>query len=121
MKATWIVYAAFAVAAPVMLVLAACGAATPEPGTPEASYIDLGCAKCHGPAREGRRSGPPLVKIEDHWDEEGLMQYLRDPKTFVEANPRLSYMGEKYPIMMPAFAHTDEEQLRQLAVFILEG
>lgn len=53
MKATWIVYAAFAVAAPAILVLAACGAAAPEPGTPEASFIDLGCAKCHGPAREG--------------------------------------------------------------------
>ncbi len=121
MKATWIVYAAFAVAAPAILVLAACGAAAPEPGTPEASFIDLGCAKCHGPAREGRRSGPPLVKIEDHWDEEGLMQYLRDPKTFIEANPRLSYMAEQYSITMPAFAHTDEQQLRELAVFILEG
>ncbi len=121
MKAARIVYAAFAIAAPAILALAACGPAAPEPGTPEASYIDLGCAKCHGPAREGRRSGPPLVKLEDHWDENGLMQYLRDPKTFVEANPRLSYMGEKYPIAMPAFAHTDEHQLRQLAVFILEG
>jgi hypothetical protein len=30
-------------------------------------------------------------------------------------------MGEKYPIVMPAFAHTDEQQLRELAVFILEG
>lgn len=49
------------------------------------------------------------------------MQYLRDPKTFVEANPRLSYMAEQYPITMPAFAHTDEQQLRELAVFILEG
>ena len=121
MKATWIVYATFAVAAPAMLVLAACGAAAPEPGTPEASYIDLGCAKCHGPARAGRRSGPPLVKIEDHWDEASLMQYLRDPKTFVEANPRLSYMDERYPIAMPPFANTDEEQLRELAIFILEG
>jgi hypothetical protein len=121
MRATRIVYASFAVAVPAILLLAACGAEAPEPGTPEASYIDLGCAKCHGDAREGKRSGPPLVMLEDHWDEEGLMQYLRDPKTFVEANPRLSYMDEQYPIAMPPFANTDEEQLRQLAVFILEG
>ena len=121
MRATRIVYASFAIAVPAIIALAACGPAAPEPGTPQASYIDLGCAKCHGDAREGKRSGPPLVKIEDHWDEEGLMQYLRDPKTFVEANPRLSYMGEQYPIVMPPFANTDEEQLRALAVFILEG
>jgi cytochrome c2 len=121
MTATRIVCASFAVALPAILVLASCGASAPEPGSPAASYIDLGCAKCHGPAREGKRSGPPLVKLEDHWDEEGLMQYLRDPKTFVEANPRLSYMDEQYPIAMPAFAHTDDDQLRELAVFILEG
>jgi len=121
MKATRWVCAAFALAAPAVLVLAACGPSGPEPGTPEASYIDLGCAKCHGDQRQGKRSGPPLVKIEDHWDEDSLMQYLRDPKTFVQANPRLSYMDEQYPIAMPAFAHTDEEQLRALAVFILEG
>ena len=121
MRVTRIIYALFAVALPAILVLGSCGPAAPEPGTPEASYIDLGCAKCHGPAREGRRSGPPLVKIEDHWDEASLMQYLRDPKTFVEANPRLSYMDEQYPIAMPPFANTDEEQLRELAIFILEG
>ena len=121
MKVTRIVYASFAMVAPAILVLAACGASGPKPGTPEASYVDLGCAKCHGAEREGKRSGPSLVKIEDHWDEEGLMQYLRDPKTFVDANPRLSYMGEQYPIAMPAFAHTDEQQLRQLAEFILNS
>ena len=121
MKTTRIICVSFVIAVPAILALAACGAAAPEPGTPEASYIDLGCAKCHGPAREGQRSGPPLVKLEGHWDEETLMQYMRDPKTFVEANPRLSYMAEQYPIAMPAFAHTDEEQLRELAVFILEG
>jgi len=60
MKATQIVYASFAVAAPVILVLAACGASGPAPGTPEAFYVDLGCAKCHGNEREGLRSGPPL-------------------------------------------------------------
>ena len=113
--------ASLVLTATAVVTLAACDASAPEPGTPEASYINLGCAKCHGPAREGQRSGPPLVKIEDHWDEEGLMQYLRDPKTFVEANPRLSYMAEQYPIAMPPFANTDEKQLRELAIFILEG
>ena len=76
-----------------VLVLAACGPTAPEPGTPEASYIDLGCAKCHGPAREGRRPGPPPVKTQDHRDEAGPMQSLRDPKPLVEANPRPSHTG----------------------------
>ncbi len=120
MNSTRLVYAAFAVGA-IAVVLVACGAAGPKPGTPEALFVDLGCAKCHGDNREGQRSGPPLIKIIDHWNEESLLQYLRDPKTFVESNPRLSYLDEQYPIAMPAYADTNEEDLRKLAQFILNS
>lgn len=115
------VYAAFAVAAVAVLTLVACGASGPEPGSPEALYIDLGCAKCHGNDRQGQRSGPPLVRIRDHWDEAGLLEYLKSPKTFVKANPRLSYLDEQFPIAMPSYGTTDEEQLRRLAEYILNS
>jgi len=121
MKTTRSVYAAFAVAAVTAFVLAACGASGPAAGTPEALYVDLGCAKCHGENREGQRSGPPLVKIIDHWNEDSLLEYLRSPKTFVQSNPRLSYLDEQYPIAMPAYGTTDEEDLRKLAEFILNN
>lgn len=120
MTTTRTIYASFTVAA-VALVLAACGAAGPEPGTPEALYVDLGCAKCHGDDREGQRSGPPLVKIIDHWDEAALLEYLKSPKEFVQSNPRLSYLDEQYPIAMPGYAATPEEDLRKLADFILNS
>jgi cytochrome c553 len=115
------VYATFAFAVAVALVLAACGASGPTPGTPEALYADLGCAKCHGANREGQRSGPPLIGLADHWQEESLLEYLRSPKTFVQSNPRLSYLDEQYPIAMPAYGTTDEEDLRKLADFILNS
>ena len=121
MTTTRSVYAAFTLGALAALVLAACGASAPPPGTPEALYIDLGCAKCHGPDREGQRSGPPLVKIIDHWDEDGLLEYLRSPKEFVRSNPRLSYLDEQYPIAMPAYGTVDEQDLRKLAEFILNS
>ncbi|MEJ2581215.1 MAG: cytochrome c [Acidobacteriota bacterium] len=120
MNSTRLAYAAFAVGT-FAIVLAACGVAGPKPGTAEALYINLGCAKCHGDNRQGQRSGPPLIKIIDHWNEESLLQYLRDPKTFVESNPRLSYLDEQYPIAMPAYADTNEEDLRKLAQFILNS
>ena len=110
--------AVFAVAA---LTIAACGASGPPAGTPEALYVDLGCAKCHGANREGQRSGPPLTKIGDHWDEGELLEYLKSPKTFVETNPRLSYLDEQYPIAMPAYSDTSEEDLRKLAEFMLNS
>ncbi len=121
MNATRCVYASFAAAAVAVLALAACGASGPPPGSPEALYIDLGCAKCHGDAREGQRSGPPLVKIADHWNEDDLLEYLKSPRTFVEANPRLAYLDEQYPIAMPAYATTSEEDLKKLADFILNS
>ena len=121
MKTTRAVHAPFVFGAIAVLILAAGGASGPQAGTPEALYADLGCAKCHGANREGQRSGPPLVKIIDHWDEESLLEYLRSPKTFVQSNPRLSYLEEQYPIAMPAYGTTDEEDLRKLAEFILNN
>ena len=121
MSTTRTVYASFAVGAVAILVLTACGASAPKAGTPEALYVDLGCAKCHGADREGQRSGPPLIKIIDHWDEDSLLKYLKSPKTFVQSNPRLSYLDEQYPIAMPAYGTTDEQDLRKLAEFILNN
>lgn len=119
MSTTRKVYASFAVGTIAVLVLAACGASGPKAGTPEALYVDMGCAKCHGANREGQRSGPPLIALADHWQEESLLQYLADPKGVMEQNPRLKYMAEAFPIMMPAYPDTSEEDLRKLAQYIL--
>jgi len=121
MTTTRFVYTAFAVGAVAILVLTACGASGPEPGTPEALYIDLGCAKCHGGNREGQRSGPPLNALADRWQEEALLEYFNDPKAVMERNPRLKYMAEQFPIVMPAYSDTNQEDLRKLAQFILSS
>jgi cytochrome c2 len=105
-----------------IVVLAACGGnAGPAPGTPEASYVNLGCAKCHGAEREGMRSGPPLHNLAERWTEDDLVAYLRDPQTFVQSNPRLKAMDEDYPIAMPAFPNTPEEDVRALVRLMLES
>ena len=111
----------FSVGAVVVLILTACGASGPEPGTPEALYIDFGCAKCHGENREGQRSGPPLNALADRWQEETLLEYFDNPKAVMEKNPRLKYMAENYPIVMPAYPDTNEQDLRKLAQFILNS
>lgn len=121
MRTTRCVYASIAVGFLALLAVAACGPAAPPVGSPEALYVDLGCAKCHGDDRQGQRSGPALIKIADHWNEEELLEYLKSPRTFVESNPRLSYLDEQYPIAMPAYATTDEADLRKLAEYILNS
>jgi cytochrome c553 len=121
MTANRCVEASFMAAAAAVLVLAACGASGPEPGSPQALYVDLGCANCHGPDREGQRSGPPLTGLEERWDGPTLAAYLKDPRTFVESNPRLSYLDEQFPIAMPAYPETPEEDLQKLVDFILSS
>jgi cytochrome c551/c552 len=119
MNAARYVYTSFAAATVAILTLAACGARGPKPGTPEALYVELGCAKCHGDARQGLRSGPPLVNLKDRWQEDELVAYLQNPKAVMEREPRLAYIAEQYPIAMPAFVSTDEAKLRDVAGFIL--
>ena len=109
------------VVAATMLIVVACGAPAPKTGSPEALYINLGCAKCHGDNLQGQRSGPPLDALEDRWKEESLLEYFNDPKAVMEVNPRLKYMAESYPIVMPGYPDTSEEDLRKLAKFILES
>lgn len=84
------------------------GQPKPPPGLDEIqlagwqAYVDLKCASCHGDNREGKRSGPPLTGLAEHWDAEALVEYLADPDGVVETNPRLAYKAEKYAISMPA-------------------
>ena len=119
MTTTRTICATLVVAAVAGVTLVACGASGPAPGTPEALYADLGCAKCHGNNREGQRSGPPLNALTDRWTEESLLEYFADPKAVMENNPRLKYVAENFPIVMPAYPDTSEEDLRKLAQFIL--
>ena len=121
MTTTRFVYASFFVAGAAVLILAACGGSAPASGSPEALYFNLGCAKCHGENREGQRSGPPLDSLEDRWQEDSLLEYFSDPKAVMEVNPRLKYMAESYPIVMPGYPDSSEEDLRKLAKFILES
>jgi hypothetical protein len=90
---------------------------TGEP--PEVAYVALKCAKCHGAELEGQRTAPKLTGLSKRWDEQQLINYLRDPRAVIAVTPRLAYMAEKYPIEMPAYAHTDEQVLRGLTGYLL--
>lgn len=91
------------------------------------AYVDLNCASCHGEGREGKRSGPTLNGLAEHWTADQLVSYLADPEAVVEANPRLAYKAEKYAIAMPAVSgkapgYRDKatpDTLRALAEYVL--
>ena len=116
-------------------IAAGCGGQGPQPppGLDEAqlagwrAYVDLNCGSCHGEAREGKRSGPPLRDLAEHWTAEQLVSYLVDPDAMVRANPRLAYKAEQYALGMPSVSgktpgyaeRAREETLRALAGYLL--
>ena len=105
----------------------ACGGADQPPSDLSAeaqqgwrAYRTLGCAPCHGDGLEGKRSGPALTDIDDHWTVETMVTYLKDPAEMVKTTPRLAYKAEQYPIAMPAFGDkADEVTLAALASYLL--
>ncbi len=99
---------------------------TPPPGFSEnqlvgwQAYADLNCGSCHGEAREGKRSGPTLAGLDEHWTEDQLVSYLGDPVAMIKTNPRLSFKSEQYAIAMPAYGDkADQATLRALASYLL--
>ena len=114
---------------------AGCGerAPVPPPGLDDAqlagwrAYVDLKCASCHGEDREGKRSGPPLNGLAEHWSADQLVSYLADPEAVVKATPRLALKAERYAISMPAVSgkapgyadKANAETLRAIAEFML--
>ena len=83
---------------------------TPPPGLDQTqlagwqAYVDLNCASCHGEARQGKRSGPALNGLSEHWTADQLVAYFADPDAMVKVNPRLAYKAEQYAIAMPAIS-----------------
>jgi mono/diheme cytochrome c family protein len=99
---------------------------TPPPGLGETqlagwnAYVNLNCGSCHGEARQGKRSGPTLVDLDEHWTAEQLTSYLADPQAVIKTNPRLAYKAENYPIDMPGYAEkADTTTLQALAEYLL--
>jgi cytochrome c2 len=69
---------------------------------------------------EGKRSGPQLTGINDHWTESTLVTYLKNPAEMIKTTPRLAYKAEQYPIAMPAFGDkADEATLEAVASYLL--
>lgn len=104
---------------PLLLALVGSGCSGPELTGPAATYVDEGCAKCHGADRQGTRTAPPLTGLAAHWTAAELAAYLRDPKPVLEDSVRLRSQAEDYPIPMPAYPDLPQEKLAPLVDSLL--
>ena len=78
------------------------------------------CANCHGANGQGSGRGPALLGLEQHWDQTGLAEFLRDPKAATKADARLGSLAKQYRSEMRSYEGLNEEQRRVLAAWLLE-
>lgn len=80
---------------------------------------NFGCLNCHGANLEGTPMGPALVNLKELWTRDNLINYLRNPNSFM-SQKRFQEYREKYPnMLMPAFGNKDVKDLGKIADYLL--
>jgi cytochrome c2 len=78
----------------------------------------LGCVTCHGRDLKGTTMGPDLYGVSQYWSRDKLINYLRNPQSFMD-NDRFKEYKEKYQTIMPPFNQVDVKDLGKIAEYIL--
>lgn len=79
----------------------------------------FGCLNCHGTNLEGSAMGPALANLKQYWSRDNLINYLRNPNSFM-SQKRFQEYREKYPNMiMPAYGNKDVKDLGKIADYLL--
>ncbi|WP_337865346.1 cytochrome c [Ignavibacterium sp.] len=80
---------------------------------------NFGCLSCHGANLEGTAMGPALVNLKEFWSRDNLINYLRNPNSYMNQK-RFQEYQEKYPNMiMPAYGNKDVKDLGKIADYLL--
>lgn len=79
----------------------------------------IGCTNCHGTDLNGSAKGPSLTRLSEFWSRDKLINYLRNPNSFMNSD-RFKEYKEKYPnVIMPSFNNIDVKELGKIVDFLL--
>ena len=93
---------------------------TGKAATPEQLVVSLGCTGCHGTDLSGTKMAPDLHNVKDFWSRDQLINYLRNPSSYMSSERMKNYQA-KYPgRMMPSFSNIDVKQLGEVADYLLK-
>jgi mono/diheme cytochrome c family protein len=80
---------------------------------------NFGCINCHGPELKGTQLAPALANLKEFWSRDNLINYLRNPSSFMD-NDRFKEYRQKYPgTIMPPYNNKDVKQLGKIADYLL--
>jgi cytochrome c553 len=87
--------------------------------TPKEMMARLGCNGCHGVDLAGTKQAPSLVNIQENWSKDKLINYLRNPESFMDGE-RFKAYRQQYPgAMMPSFNNISVQELGKIAEYLL--
>jgi cytochrome c553 len=80
----------------------------------------FGCVNCHGADLAGTNMAPSLKGLKEFWSSrDNLINYLRNPNSFMDADRFKGYRA-KYPNgIMPSFGNQDIKDLGKIADYLL--
>ena len=80
---------------------------------------NVGCNKCHGDNLQGTDLAPSLVNVGEHWNRTELINYLRNPDSYVNDKRFIEYK-KKYKIPMTSFGDVNIKTLGEIADYVLQ-
>lgn len=91
--------------------------------TKELSGLDLinsfGCITCHGNDLQGTAKAPTLYGLSSNYSRDKLINYLRNPNSFMDSD-RFKEFKQKYRnVIMPAYNNKDVKDLGRIADYLL--
>jgi cytochrome c553 len=88
--------------------------------TGEKLVMSFGCLNCHGGNLAGSNMAPSLKGLKQFWSSrDDLINYLRNPNSFMDSERFLGYKA-KYPDkLMPAYSNKDVKDLGKIADYLL--
>ena len=87
--------------------------------SPKEMMIRLGCTGCHGADLAGTQQAPSLADIKGNWSKDKLINYLRNPDSFMDGD-RFKAYRQKYPgAIMPSFNNISVQELGKIAEYLL--
>ncbi len=91
-----------------------------QPKTAGQLVSSLGCTGCHGPELSGTNMAPDLHKVNQYWSRDKLINYLRNPGSYMDSDRMKNYKAQYPNTMMPSFSNINVQELGKVADYLLK-
>lgn len=78
-----------------------------------------GCKSCHGENLTGTNLAPTLYGLQSFYDRDKLINYLRNPNSFMDSDRFKNYKEKYKNIVMPSYNNIDVKNLGIISDYLL--